>query len=381
MCRRVLLQSEYSGFRQRMRYRGACPYQTYHRLIQGERLKTNYHSSNNNIEHHLFIDACKIPIFYDNIENYRRFLREREIYLFNDTFIDPYGSYFGQHLETRTFIEYENFIYKCYSRNLHLYQSGSKLETREINFNGVLLFEFIKLNPHRIELFDPPGNPQVFLGIHSPFIPINPVFKGHAIRSHYYYEVEVKLEREEHMLPPPYQTNCQDNGNSKDAKNFTNPNSYEVCLEMCESEFYKALYNCDLSTTMHLSPNDFCLQGLGRPKSFEHERELMERRDSCSQNCRPRCLKLHYNYNIKENKYQFQRKDGVGESHIDIKIRNSEITSIRHVPLYGSGAMFSHIGGLLGYWLGISVFTLLDIIEKCFRKAIIWRNRFKKHRA
>ncbi|GBM62664.1 hypothetical protein AVEN_257264-1 [Araneus ventricosus] len=46
-----------------------------------------------------------------------------------------------------------------------------------------------------------------------------------------------------------------------------------------------------------------------------------------------------------------------------------------------SGAMFSHIGGLLGYWLGISVFTFLDIIEKSFVTAIIWRRRFKKHKA
>ncbi|GBM52371.1 hypothetical protein AVEN_160096-1 [Araneus ventricosus] len=55
---------------------------------------------------------------------------------------------------------------------------------------------------------------------------------------------------------------------------------------------------------------------------------------------------------------------------IEIYVKNTELTVIRHVPLYGSGELFSHIGGLLGCWLGVSVFTFTDIIEKVFWKAV-----------
>ncbi|GBN15663.1 hypothetical protein AVEN_55907-1 [Araneus ventricosus] len=36
------------------------------------------------------------------------------------------------------------------------------------------------------------------------------------------------MEKEEHLSPPPYQTRCRDNRPSKDAKDSTNPGSYEV---------------------------------------------------------------------------------------------------------------------------------------------------------
>ncbi|GBM40839.1 hypothetical protein AVEN_137338-1 [Araneus ventricosus] len=38
-----------------------------------------------------------------------------------------------------------------------------------------------------------------------------------------------------------------------------------------------------------------------------------------------------------------------------------------------SGELFSHIGGLLGCCLGVSVFTFTNIIEKVFWKAVSWK--------
>nr|GBN98656.1 hypothetical protein AVEN_84188-1 [Araneus ventricosus]GBN98657.1 hypothetical protein AVEN_107671-1 [Araneus ventricosus]GBN98658.1 hypothetical protein AVEN_115662-1 [Araneus ventricosus] len=76
-----------------------------------------------------------------------------------------------------------------------------------------------------------------------------------AILSKFWTAVE---EKEERLLPPPYQTNCRDNGPSDDAENFTNPNSYQVCLEMCSSEISKDIYGCDYGMTMQLSANHLC---------------------------------------------------------------------------------------------------------------------------
>ncbi|GBM61344.1 hypothetical protein AVEN_150491-2-1, partial [Araneus ventricosus] len=64
-------------------------------------------------------------------------------------------------------------------------------------------------------------------------------------------------------------------------------------------------------------------------------------------------------------------------AHASIIVKNTEVTVINHVPLYSSGELFSHIGGLLGCWLGISVFTFTDNIEKFFRKVVYWKTRFR----
>ncbi|CAL1275415.1 unnamed protein product [Larinioides sclopetarius] len=134
-------------------------------------------------------------------------------------------------------------------------------------------------------------NPQVFLGIHSPFIPINPVLDGYAISAGYEYAFEVELEREENLLPPPYQTNCQDNGPSKDAKNFTNPNSYEMCLGMCESESSEALYDCKGGWTMIFLSRKFCIPSIEKVNMISNrELEIEERLVTCFQNCKPGCL-------------------------------------------------------------------------------------------
>ncbi|GBM67713.1 hypothetical protein AVEN_244299-1 [Araneus ventricosus] len=59
-------------------------------------------------------------------------------------------------------------------------------------------------------------------------------------------------------------------------------------------------------------------------------------------------------------------------------VNNPEVTVLRHVPLYGSGEIFSHVGGLLGCWLGVSVFTFTDIMEKGYRKVIRRKKIFRK---
>ncbi|GBO10646.1 hypothetical protein AVEN_111420-1 [Araneus ventricosus] len=70
--------------------------------------------------------------------------------------------------------------------------------------------------------------------------------------------LEIVPEKEERLLPPPYQTNCRDNGPSDAVEKFTNPNSYQICQEMCRSELSKEMYGCDYGMTMQLSTNHLC---------------------------------------------------------------------------------------------------------------------------
>ncbi|GBO09730.1 hypothetical protein AVEN_119625-1 [Araneus ventricosus] len=45
------------------------------------------------------------------------------------------------------------------------------------------------------------------------------------------------------------------------------------------------------------------------------------------------------------------------------------VTILSQEPLYGAWDLFSYIGGLVGCWLGISVWALAGIFEKTFREA------------
>ncbi|GIZ05007.1 hypothetical protein CEXT_740431 [Caerostris extrusa] len=47
-----------------------------------------------------------------------------------------------------------------------------------------------------------------------------------------------------------------------------------------------------------------------------------------------------------------------------------DVTVISHVPRYGMWELFSYIGGLIGCWLGISVWAFVDIIEGNCRRLL-----------
>ncbi|GBM81495.1 hypothetical protein AVEN_154540-1 [Araneus ventricosus] len=280
---------------------------------------------------------------------------------------------------TTTFVQggMDTFL-KCYSHNLHLYQSDHKPTTLKTDFSlfSSLLVNVYDLQISQLESFYPWGKSQVFFAVHSPFFPINPSIQGHVIKSGVDYAVE---EKEERLLPPPYQTNCKDYAASEEANNATNPASSQMCIEICKSEFFKECAGCDAGLTMLPSTDYFCYgEFLGCPKSNnpEEERELHKKRLSCVQKCKPDCLKLHYKYNVVVRGKEFKRKR-LDETKIVVFVKNPEVTVVSHVPLYGKGELFSYIGGLMGCWLGISVWTFTDITERFFRKAESWKARLR----
>ncbi|CAL1278012.1 unnamed protein product, partial [Larinioides sclopetarius] len=51
---------------------------------------------------------------------------------------------------------------------------------------------------------------------------------------------------------------------------------------------------------------------------------------------------------------------------LSIYIEDPQVVVMSHIPLYEEGDLFSHIGGLMGCWLGVSVATLTGILETTF---------------
>ncbi|GBN82884.1 hypothetical protein AVEN_260505-1 [Araneus ventricosus] len=148
----------------------------------------------------------------------------------------------------------------------------------------------ILLDQTEIEPFYPTDEPQVFVGIHSPYVPID-IADLHAIRPGKEYEIYVQLEKEEHLLPPPYQTDCKDNGPSEDAEESTSPNSFQMCLDLCRSEYTKAVSGCAWGMSMVSTVRDLCFGNVKRPNiTLEQKFELQDKRLICFQNCKQGCL-------------------------------------------------------------------------------------------
>ncbi|CAL1289820.1 unnamed protein product [Larinioides sclopetarius] len=151
-----------------------------------------------------------------------------------------------------------------------------------------------------------------------------------------------------------------------------------MCLEMCRGEFSKEIFGCNAALTMISSPIDLCYISFNRKNlSSKSLREIKKKRHNCIQNCKPECLKLHYKHSLTVRDLNIDWADSTDLAEITISVKNTGVIILRHVPLYGSGEIFSHIGGLVGFWLGVSVFTFTDVIEKLCQKAIHWKKSLR----
>ncbi|GBM47185.1 hypothetical protein AVEN_271251-1 [Araneus ventricosus] len=66
-----------------------------------------------------------------------------------------------------------------------------------------------------------------------------------------------------------------------------------MCLDMCRSEYAKAVRGCDEGRSMVSSVRDLCIGGSKRPNiSSEQKVELQDKRLICFQNCKQGCLTL-----------------------------------------------------------------------------------------
>ncbi|GBN64657.1 hypothetical protein AVEN_137906-1, partial [Araneus ventricosus] len=115
--------------------------------------------------------------------------------------------------------------------------------------------------------------------------------------------VDLLNEKEEHLLPPPYQTDCKDNGPSENAEESISPNSYQVCLDLCRSEYAKTVSGCSDGMPIVSSDLYVCIGEAKTPNISEEQLvELQDKQLNCFQNCKQGCLKLQCKYRIIENK-------------------------------------------------------------------------------
>ncbi|GFT30537.1 uncharacterized protein NPIL_118471 [Nephila pilipes] len=225
----------------------------------------------------------------------------------------------------------------CYSTNLHL-NDDAESETHEIDLHhkGFNHMHYFHLEVGRAESFAPWIPHTVEFFVNSPFVPVS--FKTESNRLKYgcTYEVYVSLE-EEHLLPEPYHTNCTDYEALWEKNNRTGPRSQEnVLLSFsCLSDVQGIVLEIVLRTVLRLFVG------------FESVPTTIFMRDRDH-------IRLH------------------------VFVGSPEVRVMSHNPLYKTGELFSYVGGLMGCWLGISVWASVGILEKFFMECNQVKQLFRR---
>ncbi|XP_055925633.1 uncharacterized protein LOC129957368 isoform X1 [Argiope bruennichi] len=196
---------------------------------------------------------------------------------------------------SETFTENGKLV-RCHSKNLHLVSAGEP-EIQEIDSTKEerTQIDFFRLKVRKEDIFFPWTGNQIFLSIHSPFVPVNPLLEGNYLKSGYEYNIYVRLD-EEHLQPYPYETNCTDYDALWRKNNKTGFRSQEMCKAMCYLSYSRACFDCEKPKVMLYQPENLCSDQT--EWSGCRDANATERLDDCRRNCKPACLKLKYYFSL-----------------------------------------------------------------------------------
>ncbi|XP_055945685.1 uncharacterized protein LOC129976234 isoform X1 [Argiope bruennichi] len=155
---------------------------------------------------------------------------------------------------------------------------------------------------------------------------------------------------------------------------------FQMCKELCLHDRFEPNKNVSLPFHMLEYPLELCF-GRNCMTSSEDE-EILER---CKRNCKASCRNLKYIFTVhetflgnskKENIDYYSQKDKI---QVDISLGDRQVVVQRHDPEYTTGYLFSYIGGLMGCWLGVSMWAFAGIAENAFLRAIQWMEHIKRN--
>ncbi|GFT06568.1 uncharacterized protein NPIL_258461 [Nephila pilipes] len=283
----------------------------------------------------------------------------------------------------RTFTyDYERRFYKtCYSTNLHIY-GNEEVETSysdESIGTDQSVHDLIVYMRDEDTMF-PWTVPRIFFSVHSPFVPNDPFEEGVKLEKNHDYLINIKME-EEHLLESPYPTNCTDYEELWEKNNKTGPRSQEMCKEWCLRSYFKPCHVCWKVLTMLEEPTQICQ----KIEICYKDINLIHTLNDCQRNCNLNCKKLIYRYEIVDRVIDlFSNTTQEFESYKDqirikIVIKNPEVIVMSHKPLYTAMDIFSYVGGLMGCWLGISVWAFTEITETTFSTFLRFLKQYLKN--
>ncbi|GFT18837.1 uncharacterized protein NPIL_257451 [Nephila pilipes] len=158
---------------------------------------------------------------------------------------------------------------------------------------------------------------------------------------------------EEHLLESPYKTNCTDYEELWKKNNKTGPRSQEMCKEWCLLNYHKSCEDCEEKLTMVEKPIKPCSY-IGVCRKDVNLNNIL---NECRRNCKLSCK---------------------GDIRVRIFIRSPEVIVMSHKPSYTAMDIFSYVGGLMGCWLGISVWAFTDIAETTAQTVLDFLKQYVK---
>ncbi|KAG8191066.1 hypothetical protein JTE90_008380 [Oedothorax gibbosus] len=290
---------------------------------------------------------------------------------------------------------YDPDLGNCYTFTPNAENNEEELRSTEADVWQKMSDLVLVVNVETNEYLEPDRDAAIWVTFHSPEVYPDPFSDGTEVKPGNSYNFGLKKSNVE-MLPAPYSSNCTNYENLPWEKLHDKTLSTRMCTAECSQSLQ--LKECNY-VTVELSLFFDALPW--KQESFDPEKiECAERvsndtKEFCRSLCRVPCRQS--NYDVTMDSSTWPRRAKISEeaelgkwkrkpfteitnnlAHVRAYFTTLEDTTLMHSPKYQPLEMFSHIGGYVGIWLGISLLALCEFIECLIRVITFAMSRRKK---
>ena len=261
-------------------------------------------------------------------------------------------------------IRFEGYHRICFTQLSLLDESFVKNKTQIIEIS----IKFIHKNEWYYHSFY--GISQISFSLHSANIYPNFNDANFQPINNGYLSLVQYREIHNRLLPPPYETQCKEYDIERNGQNMRSD-----CITECMTDH--VMNNCSLNCINDQDNVLLYREGIEKYKNYpicnshqdksfdESKKECLILSQAkaeliCEPKCPKNCREIHYEFDV-SLKQQFSTTEETGVRIIH-SINPDQI--IEHRPLMTSMHVLSNFGSLMGMWLGLSIFYVLNHLIK-----------------
>ncbi|XP_023219714.1 amiloride-sensitive sodium channel subunit alpha-like [Centruroides sculpturatus] len=253
-------------------------------------------------------------------------------------------------------------------------------EERQKNRKWISQLDLI-LNVEEEEYLEPTRDVLIVLVVHATDVYPDPYSEGHEIYPGFSYTFGVQKKAIE-LLPRPYKTNCTDYHSLEWEHNNPRMSNTRVCTAKCSQSIQ--LKQCNYITDeLSLFFDDVPWKDGEKDENKIRcaKKVANDTKEYCRALCRVPCRQTSYDVDSDTTLWprpkQVTEIDQLGSwrnrtyeditnnvARIRIFYSSMDYTIYKHTPIIESLELFSHIGGLIGIWLGTSLIAVCEFFQK-----------------
>ncbi|XP_050401207.1 acid-sensing ion channel 1A-like [Patella vulgata] len=212
----------------------------------------------------------------------------------------------------------------------------------------------------------------VRLILHRPDEPFHTLSPSIRLSPGYYHQIKVSEKRYKYLSSPYNSYQNQDclhvDKPHQGFGEYRPPYSHASCVIHCLTNRTQSLCGCIIESLHHDNSSVFCTVAKRHSCALDIWDSYFNNASSDFSDCIKPCLEIKYDYELSSVLFRPRKlltsiTDYSSLIYVTISFKDTAVTTTSHEPEFDFGDIISQLGGYMGFCVGASVLTLVELIE------------------